>query len=136
MAAQHEFSDADAAVFADLGRWVLRASALLGVLAGLIAVLGAEAWWALTRRGPDGAFLGILGLAGFVLAAVLGYTAVRLRGAALRLRAVATTAGDDVSHLTAALEGLGATFGLLLRAIAASGALALLALLAHHGHSC
>ena len=68
------------------------------------------AWWALTRRGPDGAFLGILGLAGFVLAAVLGYTAVRLRGAALRLRAVATTAGDDVSHLTAALEGLGAAF--------------------------
>ena len=135
MTAPHEFSDADAAVFADLGRWVLRASVLLGVLALLTAVLGAEAWWALTRRGPDSAFLGILGLAGFVLAAVLGYTAVRLRRAALRLRAVATTTGDDVTHLTAALDGLGATFGLLLRAAAAAGALALLALIAHHGQA-
>ncbi len=130
----HEFSPEDAAVFADLGRWVKRAGVLLGALSVLSAALAVEAWWALWLRGPPGAFLGVLGLAGWVLAAVLGFTGWRLGRASARLRSVDTSAGEDVPHLMAALGGVCLSFRVLQRAAVAAVALGLLAFITHHGH--
>jgi len=132
--ASHEFAPADAAVFATLGRWVGRTAVLLGVLSALAVALGVEAWWILARSGLAQAFLGVVGLAGFVLAAVLAFTAVQLRRAGGRLAAVDTTAGEDVAHLVAALSGMCLSFRVLQRAALAALALALLVLAAHHGH--
>lgn len=127
----YEFSPAQGAAFAALGVWLARAGALAWALAALFALLSVEAFVSLYLAGLAGAIFAVLGGAGLVVAAVAASVGRALRAASVSCRAVADTAGDDVTHVMRALRSMAWALGVLRAAAGACVGLVLVALAAH-----
>ncbi|MDB4930228.1 MAG: hypothetical protein JWM10_2712 [Myxococcaceae bacterium] len=133
-ASMHEFGAADDVVFLDLAGSASRVGVAgygLGGVLLLAGVLGlAHPPFHLPHHAAP--VVAIITLVG----AVPPFLAARhLRASAVRLRAVALTAGDDVAHLMAAVDGLQRAFTALVAMLAldALGLAAVVALLFPRG---
>ena len=127
----HEFNAAENLRFAALAHRLRLTAVLLGALAVLVVVLAGEALHSLWRAGPAGARFGILGLAGLMLAMVLGVLARWIYRASTSFRAVVDTVGADINHAMTAVRALRQSLRVLEAAAVASLALTVLAVIAH-----
>lgn len=127
----HEFTPRENLAFAALARRLRLTSGALTALTLLVVALACEALFSLWRSGPAGARFAILGVAGLVLAMVLGVLARCISGAARSLREVVDTEGADVTHAMTAMRALDRALRVLEAAALAGLALTVLAVIAH-----